>query len=98
MKKIFLSTFVVLTFLVSVLLNAKETSPLPELLKIKSFPVEWKGPNGAEVNIDVAHKGKIKNGQWTSGPDAPHVGWQVGKKGDKVVGHIILDDVLYNRL
>jgi hypothetical protein len=26
-------------------------------------------------------------------PDAPHVGWQVGKKTSKKVGHILLDDV-----
>jgi|GEM_PF-1928221 len=58
----------------------------------KSFPVEWRSSDGAEVNIDWAH---AKNG-----PDAPHVGWQTGGKkrsGGKKVGHILLDSVPCNR-
>ncbi|MDR3618417.1 MAG: polymorphic toxin type 47 domain-containing protein [Paludisphaera borealis] len=58
----------------------------------KSFPAEWRHPSGAEVNIDFPH---VKNG-----PDAPHVGWQTGGKrggGGAQRGHIILDDVPYNR-
>ena len=70
----------------------------------KSFPVEWRGPDGAEVNVDWAHGvdnagnvvGFDRSGRWGTGPDAPHVGWQVGKNGKKV-GHILLDDVPYNR-
>ena len=34
-----------------------------------------------------------QRGKWNTGPDAPHVGWQVGKKTSKKVGHILLDDV-----
>ena len=59
----------------------------------KSIPVEWKGENDAEVSIDYPHYGFDKNGKWNTGPDAPHVGWQVGKKTGKKVGHILLDDV-----
>jgi RHS repeat-associated protein len=58
----------------------------------KSVPVEWRSKNGAEVSIDLAHNGSFKNGEWQTGPDAPHVGWQTaGKK--NTVGHIILDNV-----
>ncbi len=63
----------------------------------KSVPVMWRGPNKAEVNIDWPHYGVDRHGNWVSGPDAPHVGWQFGKGSDKSVGHIILDDVSYNR-
>ncbi len=63
----------------------------------KSFPVEWRGPNGAEVSIDWAHYNVDRSGNWATGPDAPHVGWKSGKKGNKQVGHILLDTVPYNR-
>ncbi|NJK32747.1 MAG: hypothetical protein HC927_10240, partial [Deltaproteobacteria bacterium] len=63
----------------------------------KSFPVEWRvqrGPHsGAEVNIDMPH---AKNG-----PAEPHVGYQSSGKrnrGGTRRGHIILDDVPYNRI
>jgi toxin YxiD len=58
----------------------------------KSFPVEWKHKSGAEVNIDLGH---FKNG-----PQVPHVGYQTGGKtstGDRQRGHILLDDVPFNR-
>ncbi|MBL9162646.1 MAG: hypothetical protein JNL18_07950 [Planctomycetaceae bacterium] len=58
----------------------------------KSHPVEWRHPSGAEVNVDVTHT--------HNGPDAPHVGWQTGGSrftGGAKRGHIILDDVPYNR-
>ena len=58
----------------------------------KSIPVEYKGPNGSYVDIDLAHYGISKDGTWVSGPDAPHLGWQYGTK-CKTVGHIILDSV-----
>ena len=62
----------------------------------KSFPVEWRSKNGAEVSIDYAHYGIDRNGNWVSGPDAPHVGWQTaGKK--ITVGHIIIDSVPFGR-
>jgi RHS repeat-associated protein len=63
----------------------------------KSHPVEWKGPNGSEVNIDIGHYGVDKKGNWVTGPDVSHVGWQVGKKATKKVGHILLDNVPFNR-
>ena len=54
-------------------------------------PVEWRAPNGAEVNVDRPHT--------THGPDAPHVGWQTGgqRKSGGARGHIILDAVPYSR-
>ena len=54
---------------------------------------EWKGKNDAEVSIDYPHYGFDKDGKWNTGHDVPHVGWQVGKKTSKKVGHILLDDV-----
>jgi toxin YxiD len=38
----------------------------------KSFSVEWRAKNGAEVNIDIGH---TKNG-----PDVPRIGYQTGGK------------------
>ncbi|MEK4381932.1 polymorphic toxin type 47 domain-containing protein [Aeribacillus sp. FSL K6-2848] len=58
----------------------------------KSFPVEWRAKNGAEVNIDIGH---TKNG-----PDVPHIGYQTGGKrggGGAIRGHILVDDVPANR-
>ncbi|MBA2874570.1 polymorphic toxin type 47 domain-containing protein [Thermaerobacillus caldiproteolyticus] len=58
----------------------------------KSFPVEWRAKNGAEVNIDIGH---TKNG-----PDVPHIGYQTGGKrggGGAIRGHILVDDVPVNR-
>jgi hypothetical protein len=58
----------------------------------KSYPVEWRANNGAEVNIDIGHT--------TNGPDVPHVGYQTGGKrgsGGAVRGHILVDDVPVNR-
>nr|WP_281272368.1 polymorphic toxin type 47 domain-containing protein [Paenibacillus sambharensis] len=62
----------------------------------KSFPVEWRSKNGAEVSIDYPHYGVDRNGNWASGPDAPHVGWQTPGK-NNTVGHIILDEVPFGR-
>ena len=58
----------------------------------KTFPVEWRTKNHAEVNIDIGHT--------TNGPDVPHVGYQTaGKRGSggAVRGHILVDDVSINR-
>ena len=58
----------------------------------KTFPVEWRAEGGAEVNIDVGHK--------LDGPADPHVGYQTAGKrsaGGAVRGHILLDEVPYNR-
>jgi hypothetical protein len=53
----------------------------------KTVPVEWKGPHGAEVSIDVAHNAPA--------PDIAHVGWQ--RPGKSESGHIFLDDTPYGR-
>ena len=58
----------------------------------KSIPVEYLGPDNSFVDMDFEHYGIDRKGNWASGPDAPHVGWQFGTKG-KTVGHIILDAV-----
>lgn len=60
----------------------------------KSFPVEWRANNGAEVSIDL---GRSPHGE---APTVPHVGWQTGGKrgnGGALRGHIFVDDVPYNR-
>ena len=60
----------------------------------KTHPVEWRAPNGAEVNVDVGHP------ENSGAPTVPHVGWQTGGKrsaGGGVRGHIFLDEVPYNR-
>lgn len=60
----------------------------------KSFPVEWRANNGAEVSIDLGHS---PHGE---APTVPHVGWQTGGKrgnGGALRGHIFVDDVPYNR-
>lgn len=59
----------------------------------KSIPVEYMGPNGSYVDIDIAHLSSFdRNGNWATGPDVPHVGWQTGRS-NKTTGHILLDDV-----
>lgn len=58
----------------------------------KSIPVEYVGPNSSMVDIDLPHSGFIENGTWNNGPDAPHIGWNVGRN-NKKTGHIILDNV-----
>lgn len=60
----------------------------------KSFPVEWRANNGAEVSIDLGHS------PYGEAPTVPHVGWQTGGKrgnGGAMRGHIFVDDVPYNR-
>ena len=66
----------------------------------KSFPVEWRAANGAEVSVDFAYYNVDVNGNWITGPDAPHIGWQTGGKrsgGGAVRGHILVDEVPYGR-
>ena len=61
----------------------------------KSFPVEWRASNGAEVNVDLGH-----TSVGPTGPRYPHIGYQTGGKRrnkEAVRGHILLDDVPYNR-
>jgi Bacterial toxin 47 len=59
----------------------------------KSVPVEYTGPGAAEISIDYAHYGVDAQGRWSTGPDAPHIGWKIGKGSQRQVGHIIIDDV-----
>jgi hypothetical protein len=60
----------------------------------KTLPVEWSGgPDNAEVSMDCAHPGTVTKTGWNSGPDAPHVGWKVGKGTSRKKGHILIDMV-----
>ena len=57
-------------------------------------PAEWKGPKGAEVNVDRGHP--VESGA----PTVDHVGWQSSgkrKSGGATRGHIFVDEVPYNR-
>jgi RHS repeat-associated protein len=60
----------------------------------KSHPTQYealKGSNrGAQVNVDLPHVTQ-------KGPEVPHVGYKTPGKQGKVVGHILMDDVPYNR-
>ena len=59
----------------------------------KSFPVEWRANNGAEVSIDIGHLNK-------DAPNIPHIGYQTGGKrgsGGGSRGHIFVDNVPVNR-
>lgn len=56
----------------------------------KSGVVEWEGPDGAEVSIDAPHK--------LQGPDVFHIGYKsVGKKEERIKGHIFIDCVPFFR-
>lgn len=60
----------------------------------KSFPVEYRAANGAEVSVDLGHLAE------SGAPTVPHVGWQTGGKrinGGGQRGHIFVDEVPYNR-
>lgn len=60
----------------------------------KTIHVEWSGgPDNAEVSMDCAHSGTVTKTGWNSGPDAPHVGWKVGKGTSRKKGHIFIDMV-----
>jgi RHS repeat-associated protein len=54
----------------------------------KTVPVEWTGPKGAEVSIDVPHK--------LPAPDIAHIGWQGPGKG-AASGHIFVDKTPFGR-
>ena len=57
----------------------------------KSFPVEWRASNGAEVNVDLGH-----TSVGPTGPRYPHIGYQTGGKRrnkEDVRGHILLEDI-----
>jgi hypothetical protein len=60
----------------------------------KSFPVEYRHPSGAEVNIDTGHRAG------TPAPATPHIGWQTAGKrgaGGAARGHIFVRKVFFNR-
>lgn len=61
----------------------------------KSIPVEYQGPGGANVNIDIPEWNNVKpNGTLGEGPYQPHIGYQTSGKGaDRVRGHIFVDEV-----
>ncbi len=65
-------------------------------LEGKTIPVEWRSPSGAEVSIDFGHYSVDNKGNWVTGPDAPHVGWQQPDKGGPV-GHFIIESLLAGR-
>lgn len=48
--------------------------------------------NRGRTDAHIPHYGFDRHGNWATGSDAPHIGWEVGRK-NSVVGHILLDDV-----
>jgi len=61
----------------------------------KSIPVEWQGPNGANVNMDIPEWNNVKpDGTLGAGPFQPHIGYQTpGKGSERIRGHIFVDYV-----
>ncbi|MDR0237798.1 polymorphic toxin type 47 domain-containing protein [Acinetobacter sp.] len=60
----------------------------------KSIPVQWDGPNGASVNLDIPQFNNMKNGVIGNGPASPHIGYQnAGKNSSRIRGHIFLDNI-----
>ena len=48
----------------------------------KSVPVEWQGPGGANVNMDIPQWNNVKpDGSLGAGPHQPHIGYQTPGKG-----------------
>ncbi|MFM2483467.1 polymorphic toxin type 47 domain-containing protein, partial [Celerinatantimonas sp. YJH-8] len=59
----------------------------------KSIPVEWRGPGGANVNMDIPELNNVKpNGTLGEGPHQPHIGYQTPGK-PRVRGHIFVDNI-----
>lgn len=64
----------------------------------KSIPVEWQGPGGANVNMDIPAWNNVRvNGALGEGPHSPHIGYQKPGK-PRSRGHIFVDDVPATRL
>ena len=61
----------------------------------KSIPVEYEGPNGANVNMDIPEWNNVKpGGVLGEGPHQPHIGYQTpGKGAARTRGHIFIDKV-----
>ncbi|MBN6075090.1 hypothetical protein HYE60_07515, partial [Aggregatibacter actinomycetemcomitans] len=61
----------------------------------KTIPVEWKGPRGAEVNMDIPEWNNINpngNNGLGKGPYALHIGYSTSGKGN-YSGHIFVENV-----
>jgi hypothetical protein len=65
----------------------------------KSMPVEWQGPRGAQVNMDIPEWNNVKpTGVLGEGPHQPHIGYQTPGRGPaRIRGHIFVDDVPANQ-
>ncbi|ENA0608834.1 DUF4150 domain-containing protein [Enterobacter bugandensis] len=64
----------------------------------KSVPVEWQGPGGANVNMDIPAWNNVKsNGALGEGPHSLHIGYQTPGK-PRTRGHIFVDLVPATRL
>ena len=61
----------------------------------KSIPVEYSGPNGAQVNMDIPEWNNVRgDGSLGYGPHDAHIGYQTPGRGRaRVRGHIFVDDV-----
>jgi len=59
----------------------------------KSVPVEYSGPRGANVNLDIPKFNNIDDyGNLKEGPFEPHIGYRT-QKGSKINGHIFVDGI-----
>ncbi len=56
----------------------------------KSMAVEWVGPRGAQVNMDIPELQLGPKG-FPDGPSVPHIGWRAGGKVLNGKGHIFVD-------
>jgi hypothetical protein len=56
----------------------------------KSVVVEWEGPRGANVNLDIPELQTGKHGL-PKGPAQPHIGWKAPGKSANGRGHVFVD-------
>jgi RHS repeat-associated protein len=61
----------------------------------KTMPVEYTGPNGAQVNMDIPAWNNVRtDGSLGYGPHQPHIGYQTPGRGEaRTRGHIFVDYV-----
>lgn len=61
----------------------------------KSIPVEYTGPGGANVNMDMPAFNNVKStGKLGEGPHQPHIGYQtMGRGPNRIRGHIFIDNI-----
>jgi hypothetical protein len=59
----------------------------------KSMAVEWEGPRGANVNLDIP---ELQVGEYgmPKGPSQPHIGWKAPGKNLNGRGHVFVDGKL----